>query len=429
MMHCKDAILKAADYIRAHTSADDFTIDGSYTNELHTRFAQNGITQHITGTKTNLSLSVAFGAQTGAAEVNELSEEALKNVIQRAETIARMNHPDAEFVASEPAHKIPHTHNFSDATANLSVENVVSGIQNCIQNAQAQNATLSGISQRFSGGRCVQTRNGFSGWDDHTIFSHSMTMKRDDVETKVSGSVKDVATFDMQDMINRLNNQFDALSSPVQHHTGRMPVILRPAAVLDWLRFLMWMYQRRMADDGLSPYSGQIGTEFFGKLFTLRSSIDDADLSTPPFSEDGIVARNINWVNKGVIEEMRVDRDYAKLAGIPANYQTNLIVDGGNASETEMMKMVDSGIIVNRMWYIRSVDQKRGEMTGLTRDGVLYFEDGEVKRAVTNFRWNEIFYHATRRILALGPSVLADNNAKVPTMLIDGFNFVDVTTF
>jgi predicted Zn-dependent protease len=81
------------------------------------------------------------------------------------------------------------------------------------------------------------------------------------------------------------------------------------------------------------------------------------------------------------------------------------------------------------LWYIRSVDQKRGEMTGLTRDGVLYFEDGAVKRAVTNFRWNEIFYDMTRRILALGPSMLVENNAKVPAMLIDGFNFVDVTTF
>jgi len=429
MMQYKDAILKAADYIRAHTSADDFTINGGYNNELHARFAQNGITQHISGTKTWLSLSVAFGAQTGAAEVNELSEEAVKNLIKRAETMAHMNQPDPEFVASEQARDIPKTNNYSDATASLSLEDVVSGIQRCVANARGKDARVSGISQRFYGGHCIQTKNGFSGWDDHSTFSHSMTMKRDDVETKVSGSVKDFTTFDMTAMINRLNEQFDALSSPVQHHTGRMPVILRPAAVLDWLWYLMWMYQRRMADDGLSPYSGQIGNEFFGKRFTLRSSIDDAELSTPPFSDNAIVARNINWVNKGVIEEMRVDRDYAKLAGIPANYQANLIVDGGETSEAEMMKMVDNGIIVNRLWYIRSVDQKRGEMTGLTRDGVLYFEDGAVKRAVTNFRWNEIFYDMTRRILALGPSMLIENNARVPAMLIDGFNFVDVTTF
>jgi predicted Zn-dependent protease len=65
----------------------------------------------------------------------------------------------------------------------------------------------------------------------------------------------------------------------------------------------------------------------------------------------------------------------------------------------------------------------------MTRDGVLYFEDGRVRHAVNNLRFNEIPYEMTRRILALGQEKLANSAMVVPTMLIDGFNFVDKTSF
>jgi predicted Zn-dependent protease len=94
-----------------------------------------------------------------------------------------------------------------------------------------------------------------------------------------------------------------------------------------------------------------------------------------------------------------------------------------------MMKLVPRGLIINRFWYIRTVDAKTGELTGMTRDGVLYFEDGKVKHAINNLRFNEIPHDATRRILALGATELASSSVSVPTMLIDGFNFVDKTSF
>jgi predicted Zn-dependent protease len=72
---------------------------------------------------------------------------------------------------------------------------------------------------------------------------------------------------------------------------------------------------------------------------------------------------------------------------------------------------------------------KAGELTGMTRDGVLYFENGAVKHAVNNLRFNEIPHDVTRRILAMGKAELASPHAIVPTILADNFNFVDKTSF
>ena len=107
----------------------------------------------------------------------------------------------------------------------------------------------------------------------------------------------------------------------------------------------------------------------------------------------------------------------------------NYFIPGGDATEEEMMKLVPHGLIINRFWYIRTVDAKAGEFTGMTRDGVLYFEDGQVKHAVNNLRFNEMPHDATRRILALGKQESPSPSSCIPTMLIDAFNFVDKTNF
>jgi len=106
-----------------------------------------------------------------------------------------------------------------------------------------------------------------------------------------------------------------------------------------------------------------------------------------------------------------------------------MYIPGEDTSEAEMMQMVPRGLILNRFWYIRPVDMKRGELTGMTRDGVLYFENGEIKHAVNNLRFNEIPHEMTQRILALGRAQLASASAVVPPILVDGFNFVDKTSF
>ncbi len=420
---------KAAEFIRKNCIATDYNFSINGSEDLLTRFAQNGITQHISGNKLNVNLSVAFDNKNGAASGNNLDEDSLKYLIKTAQGMAKLNQPDPEFVGSEPAHDLPDVNNYAKNTADLTVEKIVDDILTCVKNAKGKDAKLSGISQKHVYDTFLTTKNGFEGFDRSTSFSHSMTMKREGVETKVSRSVKDHAKFSMTTMIDQLNSQFDSLNNPVQIEKGKIPVILRPAAVLNWLFYLIWTFDRRTADEGHTPFTDQIGKQFFGDKFTFRSRLDDPDLEASKFLNGGIPAENIDWIVDGVLKNMSATRYYAKKNNLKALRPYNIILDGGDTTEQEMMKMVDRGVIVNNFWYIRPTDRKTGEWTGLTRDGVLYFEDGKIQKSVTNFRWNEILHDATKRILAMGPSIQQEYYAKVPTLLIDDFNFVDVTTF
>lgn len=425
----KKQIQKAVNYIKKHCSADDFSFSINNSDEHLTRFAQNGITQHISGTKQNIRLNVAFDNKTGTASINNLEEASLQYLIETSETMAKLNQADPEYVPTEPAHELPEVNNYAENTAQLKTEEIVDDILKCVKNAKSKKAKVSGISEKHINSSYFMTKNGFEGSDLLTVFSHSMTMKKDDIETKVSNSVMDHSKFNMDIQLDQLNSQFDSLHKPVSLEKGKIPVILRPAAFLQWMFYLIWTFDRRNADEGTSPFTDQTGKQFFGDKFTFMSRLDDPDLSAGKWGEGGVPNRNIDWIRNGVIKNMNLDRYYASKLKKQAARPYNVIIEGGNSSEAEMMKMVDKGVIINRLWYIRPIDRKIGEWTGLTRDGVLYFENGEIKHSVNNFRWNEILHDATRRILALGPAVQQEYYAKVPTVLIDDFNFVDVTTF
>jgi len=425
----KEKMRKLGVKVRQLCSADDFTLTMYYNQDTHVRFAQNGITQHIDGENLVLNLEVAFDDQTGTASINQIDEESIEMLVHNAEAIALLNMPDPEYIGTDGARKLRPLNKQAEATVNLDVKEMVDGIELCVNNAIEKEAKVSGISDKHIYKNYMMTKKGFQGYDERVLFSHSMTMKKEGVETKVSASVQDYSQFSMDQMIQQLNEQFDSLKEPQKIEKGRMPVIMRPQAFLQWLRYLAWTFQLREAEEGTSPYTDQLGKQFFGEKFNLYSTVDNPILSAPLFTRDGTPTKNISWIENGNIVNMQCDRFYAKLKGIEPAMMFNTVVDGGDDTEKEMMSKVKRGVILNNLWYIRPVDMKAGEWTGLTRDGVLYFEDGEVKHSVTNFRWNEILHDATKRILGLGKAVQVEHNAIVPTVLFDDFNFVDVTTF
>ena len=85
---------------------------------------------------------------------------------------------------------------------------------------------------------------------------------------------------------------------------------------------------------------------------------------------------------------------------------TGIIIEGGTQSLEELIKGTDKGILVTRTWYMRPVDPQSLLVTGLTRDGVFLIENGAIKHAVKNFRFNESPANMFRDMRFL-PSVVA----------------------
>ena len=420
---------KIADFIQKNTSADDFTLRIFNKDHHYARFARNAITQHSSGKRFGVRLTVSFDAKQGSCATNQTDEDSLRKLISDAEQIAKLNKTDPEHLPSVSQQELPEVDNYDEDTATFSSEEMVKLVKQSVQNAESKKAVIAGMTEKEVFETYLATGNGFRGNESGTIFSHSMTMKKDAVETKVSKSVKNIQDFSIQSEIDMLNKQFDALKTPQPFEKGKYNVILRPAAFLDLIHILFWVFKRRDADEGLTPYTNQIGKPFFGDRFSVYSTLTHPKLYAPRFNHQGIATKDIKWIDKGIIKAMPTSRFYAKQVGIDSVQPYNFVIAGEDYKEEQMMQMVPNGLIINRLWYLRIVDMKRGEFTGLTRDGVMYFENGEIKHSVNNFRWNEVFYETTKRILALGKNEVQEYYVDIPPVLIKDFNFVDTTTF
>lgn len=426
----KDEFLRIKKYIEENCRADDYSVNLSLKRKNDIRFAQNSITQNMEGEKAFLRLDTAFGNQHGSATVNQLDEESLHFLIDSACSIASANRKDPEYMATSGPCRLPEVSNYYNSTYALRPEKMVEDIIKVADFAESLDSMVSGIASKAVSEEFSATANGFYDETSTTSYSFSSTLIKGNLETKVERSYLDYEKFDIYDFIAALKYQHDALDKePETLPRGQYTVILMPSAVSRLFSFMIYFMDRRTADLGLTVFSGNLGRELMGGMFSMRSSIKDRDLKAVSSFFNSTPAADIDWVKSGFLENLPCDRFYASKTGVAPSYPYNIIIEGGKANLGEMMKTGKKGLIINDLWYLGAVDARKGEITGMTRDGVLYFEDGEIRYPVKNFRFNEIPVDVSKRIIMLGPEQLVSIRAKVPGMMVSDFNFVDNTSF
>jgi predicted Zn-dependent protease len=155
----------------------------------------------------------------------------------------------------------------------------------------------------------------------------------------------------------------------------------------------------------------------------------DANAAVLPWDNDGLARERTTIIDKGKVNYLHYSRYWAQKQGKKAVGQPgNLIMVGGDKSTMDLVKGTKKGVLVTRTWYIRLVDPQTVLLTGLTRDGTFYIEDGEIKYPIKNFRFNESPAIMLNNIEEIGKPVrVADDESPfvmmIPPMKIRDFTF------
>ena len=241
----------------------------------------------------------------------------------------------------------------------------------------------------------------------------------------------------------------------IEQPAGRHEVILPPDAVSDLMVALAFEASGRNAEDGRSVFSRpgggtRIGDRLTRLPFELRSDPLEPGLESPPFLaatsssgdtsvfDNGLPLEPTDWLADGHLEHLRYHRAGAARSGVtPAGFISNLVLElpGATASLEEMIARTERGLLLTCLWYIREVDPSTMLLTGLTRDGVYVIEDGEVKGAANNFRFNESPIDLLGRVTEVGGSTRALgrefgeylNRTRMPALRVADFNMSSVS--
>jgi predicted Zn-dependent protease len=105
-----------------------------------------------------------------------------------------------------------------------------------------------------------------------------------------------------------------------------------------------------------------------------------------------------------------------------------MFLQTGDATVDRMIGDTDRGLLVTRFHYSNVVNPMETTITGMTRDGTWWVEDGEVRHPVTNLRFTQSILGALSAVEAIGrDSVIASEfffgASRVPAVKLSGFTF------
>ena len=410
-------------------------LTGSVTGNI--RYALNSVSTSGTVDDLQLGVQVAFGKRVGTATINEFDDVSLQKVVQRAEELARLAPENPEFLPAIDKQTYKPSDTFGAKTAAVTPEQRAEVAAACIEPCKKDKLVAAGFLTDTQSFVAFANSKGNFGYQRATGFNYTCTVRTEDgrgsgwVGRNLGNASEFKAGSDIRTAMRKASESAEAKAL----EPGKYTVILEPAASAGLISFMMFGFDARQADEGRSFLSRKGGGNKLGeKLFDERVSIHadpwDKDAAVVPFDaqNDGLPRERVDIINKGKVEYLQYSRYWAEQKKKRAQGQPgNLIMLGGDKSTMDLVKSTKKGILVTRTWYIRMVDPQTVLLTGLTRDGTFYVEDGEIKYPIKNFRFNESPVIMLNNIEELGKPVRVGDDESPFVMMIPPMKIRDFT--
>jgi len=419
----------------ALSKADECTAELAGSTEGNIRFARNNVSTSGIVSDTELSVQVAFGKRVGIATINEFDDAALARVVRRAEDLARLAPENPEFVPAVDKQTYARTDTFSAATAAITPEFRARVAASSIAPCKAANLVAAGYLSDANRFNATANSRGNSGYAASTALNYTCTVRTADGRGSgwVGRNVQDAGDLDAASEIQTAMRKASASAEARALEPGKYTVILEPAAAAGLISFMMRFFDARQADEGRSFLSKKGGGNKIGELVYDPRVNMTADPGHPgaavlPWDGNGLPRERMDLVKDGKIANLQYSRFWAQKQGKRAmGNPGNLIMAGGTKSTADLVRGTAKGILVTRTWYIRMVDPQTVLLTGLTRDGTFYIENGQIKYPLKNFRFNESPVIMLNNIDELGRPVRVAGDESSLVMMIPPMKLRDFT--
>jgi predicted Zn-dependent protease len=177
-----------------------------------------------------------------------------------------------------------------------------------------------------------------------------------------------------------------------------------------------------------------MGEKLFDQQVNVWADPWDKDVAVLPWDSSTMLPRErMAIIKDGRVAALDYSRFWAAKKGVrPVGSAGNIIMAGTSKSTAELIANTKKGVLVTRTWYIRMVDPQSVLLTGLTRDGTFYIENGKIKHPIKNFRFNESPVTMLNNIEEIGkPQIIAGSESQyamlIPPMKVRDFNFTSLS--
>jgi predicted Zn-dependent protease len=249
---------------------------------------------------------------------------------------------------------------------------------------------------------------------------------------------------DYETLISQKLIQLEALNNPVKSlEKGKYRAYFTPSAVATLVHMLSWQGLSREAyQRGQSSFKKLIdGEKILASHFSVQENFTTGEI--PRFNELGEVAPEVlPLIEQGLYKNLLCSSRSAKEYGVSSNFANSQeglrspeILPGAIPSDKEL-DALGTGLYISDLHYLNWSDVHQGRLTGMTRFGCFWVENGKIVAPVKDLRFDESLYHfwgqglvdfTNKAISFPQTDTYFQRNlgiVKAPGMLVNDFTFV-----
>ena len=419
-----------------YSKADECEVSLNGSESGNIRYARNAVSTAGEILQVSLAVSSSFGKRTGTASIDEFDDASLEKVVRRSEELAQLAPENPEHMPLLGPQTFAESITYVPATAAITPDTRAEAVGKSIQVSREAKLEAAGYLENTTGFEAVMNSKGLFAYNKSTDVIFSITTRN--AEGTGSGyaarGYNDVSKLDTYTATKIAAVKANGSVGARAVEPGKYTVILEPVAVTYMLENMFRGLDARNADEGRSfmskPGGGnRLGDQLMDPKVNIYSDPFNPELPSSTWNREGQPLEKRTWIENGIVKNLSYSRYWAQKKNVaPIPGPGNIIMTGGTESIEDMIKSTEKGILVSRLWYIRMVDPQTLLLTGLTRDGTFYIENGEIKFPVKNFRFNESPVIMLNNVEALGKpersiSVESYRSYLVPPMKVRDFTF------
>ena len=410
-----------------------------------TRFTHNAVHQNVSSEDVTVRIRAVVDGRTGVAASNILDDEHLREAAHRALEMAKLAPRDPERPPMQKGSSSPPPANpYSEATAGATPAQRAHMCDHIFKVAQEHGLWCAGFVRTGTGGFTIVNSAGTRDSFDSTDSSINVKMNGSDSSGFAEQFDRNVEGLNAGEVASRAADKANQSANPVAVEPGPWTVIMEPVAFGEILMYLTTHFSAQSFAEGSSFLSGELGNRILSENVTILDDYCNVLSPGAPFDYEGIATQRVTLIDSGVARDVVTDSYWARKLGRPNTGHAlpapnawgpqarHLTVATGKKSAEQLIAETEKGLLITRFWYIRTVDDKKAIVTGMTRDGTFLIENGQLKGGVRNMRFNHSIINALQNV-EFGNAAHRTGgysyDTVVPAAKITGFTFSSGTDF
>ncbi|MFP4496569.1 MAG: TldD/PmbA family protein [Vulcanimicrobiota bacterium] len=418
-----------------------------------TRYANSQIHQNTFEENATLYIKVTHNQKIGVTKLNNFHPRKIEKALETAMEIAKQQEIIPDLKKIPQPEKFKKLKSFFPRTRDISAEEKALVIQDMISRAHGDRLSLSGAFYTGQNELAILNSQGVEGYFNGTKANIAVIASGNDVNGYAAASSRNVDDIDHIKLIEEALE--GAKKYPVKElEPGEYPVILDEYAVSELVMYLAEMaFEINSAEEGKSFVPHYVNEKLFPEQVSIYDDALDPHTFSMPFDYEGVAKKRVDFIKKGVITgDLAYNNYMAQKQGIestghglpPGNGISNsasfhLIMEPGKASQEELFEKMGTGLYVKRFHYLTTVHPLKTILSGMTRDGFFWVENGKITHRVHNMRFTQSIIEALKSVKEAAQdrkliwfrdfSVNFPITTIIPKLFIEKFNFTGRTEF